>query len=82
MLGQRLIFVAGQLLVIVFALLPAALGAFALFGLNYWIHAPVALVVAFATLAVLVILVAEIWCGLWWLGERFEKFDLSAELRP
>ena len=33
-------------------------------------------------LAVRVILLAEIGCGLWWLGGRFEKFDLSAELRP
>ena len=81
MLGQRLIFVAGQLLVILLALLPAALGASALIFATQWLIGPVA-AVSGAALAALVILVAEIWCGLWWLGERFEKFDLSAELRP
>jgi ABC-2 type transport system permease protein len=88
MLGQRLIFVAGQLLVIVLALLPAALGVLGAYGLAYGLNymmegfiGPTA-TVALAVLAVLVILVAEVWCGLWWLGERFEKFDLSAELRP
>ncbi len=81
MLGQRLIFVGGQFLVLLFALLPAALGAFALIFATQWLIGPVA-AVAVAALAVLVILVAEVWCGLWWIGERFEKFDLSAELRP
>ena len=81
MMGQRLIFVGGQFLVLLFVLLPAALGAFALIFATQWLIGPVA-AVAVAALAVLVILVAEIWCGLWWIGERFEKFDLSAELRP
>ena len=81
MLGQRLIFVAGQFLVILFALLPAALGAFLLIFATQWLIGSVA-AVACAGVAVLAILVGEVWCGLWWLGERFEKFDLSAELRP
>lgn len=81
MLGQRLIFVAGQFLVVLLALLPAVLGAFVLIFTTQWLIGPVA-AVAFATLAVVVILTAEVGCGLWWLGERFEKFDLSAELRP
>jgi len=38
--------------------------------------------VAVATTTVLVILATEVGLVLWWLGERFEKFDLSAELRP
>jgi hypothetical protein len=81
MMGQRLIFVGGQFLVLLFALLPAALGAFALIFATQWLIGPIA-AVAVAAFAVLVILVAEVWCGLWWLGERFEKFDLSSELRP
>jgi len=81
MLGQRLIFVAGQFLVIVLALLPAALAAAAIIFLTQWLIGPAAAVGA-AALAVLVILLAEVGCGLWWLGGRFERFDLSAELRP
>jgi hypothetical protein len=81
MLGQRLIFVAGQLLVIVIALLPAAGGAALLvFITQRFIGMPAA--VGLAAVAVFTILVAEVWCGLWLIGERFEKFDLSAELRP
>lgn len=26
------------------------------------------------------VLTGEIWCGIWWLGGRFERFDLSQEL--
>ena len=81
MLGQRLIFVAGQLLVVGFALLPAALGALLLVFATQWLIGLVA-AVALAAVAVLVILVAEVACGLWWLGQRFERFDLSSELRP
>ncbi len=81
MLGQRIIFVLGQMLVIILALLPAALGATALvFALQWLLGSAVA--VALATLAVVVILAGEIWCGLWWLGQRFERLDLAAELRP
>jgi len=81
MLGQRLIFVAGQFLVILVALVPAALAAFALIFATQWLIGAVA-AVAVAAVAVLVILIAEVWCGIWWLGQRFEKFDLSLELRP
>ena len=79
--GQRIIFLAGQLLVVALALLPAALGAGLLIFATQWLIGPVA-AIAFASVAVLVILAAEVGCGLWWLGQRFEAFDLSAELRP
>lgn len=81
MLGQRIIFVSGQLLVVVLALLPAAAGAFALVFATQWLIGPIA-AVALAGIGVLAILVAEVAAGLWWLGQRFEEFDLSAELRP
>jgi ABC-2 type transport system permease protein len=81
MLGQRLIFIAGQLVVILLALLPAALAAIVLVFATQWlIGLPAA--VGCAAVAVLVVLVAEVACGLWWLGGRFEQLDLSAELRP
>lgn len=83
MMGQRLIFVGGQLLVVLFALLPAVLAVVALVFINArLIGAPTAVAVGFAIAAVLVILVAEVGCGLWLLGQRFEKLDLSSELRP
>ena len=84
MLGQRIIFVAGQLLVVILALLPAALGAFVLFlGISWFVgpNADIPAVIVSGA-AVLVILIAEFAAGVWWLGKRFEQFDLSAELRP
>jgi len=81
MLGQRIIFVAGQLLVVALSLVPAALGAFVLVFATQWLIGPVA-AVALAAAGVLVILIAEVAVGIWWLGQRFEQFDLSSELRP
>ena len=81
LMGQRLIFVFGQFIVILTALLPASLTAFALIFATQWlIGAPAA--IALATLVVLVVLAGEVWCALWWLGERFERLDVSSELRP
>jgi ABC-2 type transport system permease protein len=81
MLGQRIIFVLGQLVVILLALLPAALGAAALIFATSWLVGP-AVSVGLTAVAVAVILAAEIAAGLWWLGGRFERLDLAAELRP
>jgi hypothetical protein len=81
LMGQRLIFVFGQFIVILTALLPASLTAFALIFATQWlIGAPAA--IALATLVVLVVLAGEVWCALWWLGERFDRLDVSSELRP
>jgi hypothetical protein len=80
-LGQRIIFIGGQLLVMLMALVPAALGAFALIFATQWLIGPVASVMI-ASIGVWVILAAEVAAGLWWLGRRFETFDLSSELRP
>lgn len=81
LMGQRIIFALGTLLVVLTALLPAGASAALLIFVTQWIIGlPAALILA--TLVVVAVLVGEVWCGLWWLGERFEKFDLSAELRP
>ncbi|MGH7947375.1 MAG: hypothetical protein ACREF9_20575, partial [Opitutaceae bacterium] len=78
--GQRMIFFFAQLLTMIFALLPAfGMAALLIFILQWWLG-PIA-AVGVATLAVLVVLLAEIWCGVWWLGERFEKLDPSMDLR-
>ncbi|HEX2854451.1 MAG TPA: putative ABC exporter domain-containing protein [Opitutaceae bacterium] len=80
-MGQRMIFVFANLIVVLLALVPAGLVAGLLIFIMQWIiGAPAAVVLA--TLVVIAVLVGEIWCALWLLGERFEKFDLSAELRP
>lgn len=77
-MGQRLIFVAGQLLVILCALLPAAiLGLLVWFAAHWFVGAAVSTVITAA--AVLVVLGLEVCLGLWWLGHRFEVFDLSSE---
>lgn len=82
LMGQRLIFGFGQVFVVFIALLPAAASAALLvFILHGWLEFPPALCVILATFTVTTVLLAELWCGLWILGRRFEKFDLSSEPR-
>jgi hypothetical protein len=77
-MGQRLIFLAGYLVVLLAALLPAALcGGVAAF-VCHWLAGPAAAVAATALVAAAVI-GAEFAAAVWWLGERFERFDLSLE---
>lgn len=79
-MGQRLIFFIGQLVCLIFALLPAALAA-TMPLLSFWIVGwPVA--IALAALAVFAVLALEVWFGVHWLGPKFERLDISAELRP
>ena len=78
-LGQRLIFFAGYLVVLVVALLPAVgLGAVA-FLIGQWLaNVPVALVLT--ALVAGAVLAAELTAAVWWLGERLERFDVAQEL--
>ncbi len=78
--GQRMIFFFAQLFTMAFALLPAALAAVAAGFMFWWLLGPAG-TIGIAALAVLAVLIGEVWCALWWLGRRFEKLDLSAELR-
>lgn len=80
-MGQRLIFAVGQLFAIVIALLPAMITAGLLIFATLWLIG-VALSAVVATAAVLAIVLGEVWCGLWWLGGRFDQLDLSTELPP
>jgi hypothetical protein len=81
LMGQRLIFVFGQVFIIALALLPAVgTAALLIFSTTHLFGAVLAVV--FATLVVLAVLIGEFWCALWLLGNRFEKFDLSLEQRP
>lgn len=79
-IGQRMIFFFAQLLTMALALLtPFGLAALLIFILQAFIGPAIA--VSVAAVVVIATLVGEVWCGVWLLGERFEKFDLSAELR-
>ncbi len=80
-MGQRLIFFAGQFLCLVVALLPAVvLGGGTIFLTQWLIGLPAAL--ALAAVLVLAVFVGEVWLGVRLLGPRFEQLDISAELRP
>jgi hypothetical protein len=88
MIGQRLIFVFGQLIAVLIALLPAALLAVGVFiASRFWLglfakdHVATIAALFPAAATVFAILAGELWCGLWWLGGRFERLDLSREIR-
>ncbi|MEO6993401.1 MAG: putative ABC exporter domain-containing protein [Lacunisphaera sp.] len=77
-MGQRLIFFAGYFVVLLVALLPAVLcGALAAFIANWLVGTASAVFVS--TVVGSIILGAEFGAMVWWLGERFEHFDLSSE---
>ncbi len=77
-MGQRLIFVAGQMLVLLAAVLPA--GGFAVLAgfAASLAYSPAAAFLTGSAMFLLA-LAAEIAAGIYWLGHRFEQFDLSAE---
>lgn len=78
-LGQRLIFMLGYLLVLVVALLPAAgAGGLAFFIANALIGQITAFILT--TLVISAILGAELAACIWWLGGKLERFDLSTEM--
>ncbi len=79
MFGQRLIFGVAQILMALVVAAPAACAAgLIIFSFQRF---SVSGSIAAAAAVVLAILAGEAAVGLWWLGWRFEKFDLSAELR-
>jgi ABC-2 type transport system permease protein len=80
-LGQRLVFLAGQIVLLALGMLPASVAAVGTFFAANWVVGPIA-AAALAWLVVLTVLGVEIWAGVRWLGERFARFDLSSELRP
>jgi ABC-2 type transport system permease protein len=79
--GQRLIFMLGQLVVFVLALLaPAALFAGIFFLARLALGLPFAL--ALASIGAAMVLAVEAGLGLMLLGLLFDRFDLSEELNP
>jgi ABC-2 type transport system permease protein len=82
-LGQRLIFMLLQLVVMILLLLPAAVGAVAVwFAASLLLGAtPLGAGLAAVT-GTLAVLLTELGVVIFWLGNRFESLDISAELRP
>jgi len=82
-MGQRMIFFFAQLLTMVIAVLPALIAGAAAVAVACFVFGLPAIVgVWVAATGILAVLLAELWLGLKFLGARFEKFDLSSELRP
>jgi hypothetical protein len=77
--GQRIIFLLGQLVVLVITLVPAAL-AFIGVGYPVYLFAGISLAIPVAALASAIILACEAALGVKFLGTLFQRFDLSAEL--
>jgi len=78
-MGQRLIFMAGYVVVLVAAVLPAAaVGALVYFIVSNLVGIYSA--VALTTVFVSAVLVAELAGAVYWLGGKLERFDLSTEL--
>ncbi len=81
-LGQRLIFLLGQMFVLVVALLPVTgVGGAVALGVGLWLGSPTAALLSGAA-AGAAVLFGEVLLALGPLGSLFERFDLSAELRP
>lgn len=80
-MGQRLLFVAGLFLTMAAALLPAAIAAAAVFFMTFWLIGSIG-AGALGVGAALLALGTEIALVISWLGKVFERFDLSAELKP
>lgn len=80
-IGQRLIFLFGQILLFLVALLPAAVYAVLFVAAAGWILGAVPAMLL-GTAVALAILGGEIAVAVWWLGRRFERFDLTTDLRP
>ena len=79
-MGQRMIFAGGYLLVLAVALLPAALAAAGPYAIVLWTAGSQAPALLAAAIAASLVLFGEFAGVVWWLGRRYEQFDLSAEV--
>ncbi|MFI5337095.1 MAG: hypothetical protein ACHQ5A_09950 [Opitutales bacterium] len=78
-MGQRLIFMAGYLVVLVVAVLPAAAAGAVVFIIANWLLGQTAALI-FTALIAAAVLAGELAAALWWLGDKLDRFDLSTEL--
>jgi hypothetical protein len=76
--GQRLITMAGTVVVIALAALPAGMAFTVCFFAGYWL---VGLgIVPLAAIAAACVMLAEAWMAVTWMGTLFERFDPSLEI--
>lgn len=79
-MGQRLLMMAGNLLVLLVVLLPAAcIMGLGLLMAQYWFHGSMP-VVALTTVLAAALLFFEVWLGIRFLGRQFEKIDVTNEV--
>jgi hypothetical protein len=79
-MGQRLVTMAGNLLVLLFVLLPAAcIVVPGLLMARFWFGGSIPLV-ALTTVLAAGLLFFEVWLGIRFLGHQFEKIDVTNEL--
>jgi hypothetical protein len=79
-MGQRLLTMAGNLLVLLFVLLPAAcIVGPGLLMARFWFHGSMPMV-ALTTVLAAALLFFEVWLGIRFLGRQFEKIDVTNEL--
>jgi ABC-2 type transport system permease protein len=79
MTGQRLVVLAGNMLVLALALIPAALVFLPSLWIAYKFFSGNPAFVAVATMPTVGVLVAEFWIGVRALGAQFETIDISNE---
>ena len=77
-MGQRLIFFGGYVLVLVVSLLPAAIVGGLVAAVVYWMAGPLVALPVFGVVAAAV-LAGELMIAVRWLGRRIERYDLSLE---
>lgn len=78
-MGQRMIFLFAQLLAMAVTLLPAALVGFGVIIVAQFFAGAAASIVI-AMVPVVLVLLAEVAVGVWWLGRRFERLDVAEDL--
>ncbi|HKO58191.1 MAG TPA: putative ABC exporter domain-containing protein [Thermoanaerobaculia bacterium] len=82
MMGQRLLLMLGNLLVLGLALIPAALLFLPALWMAHRFFAGSPVVLAVATVPSVALLVAEVWVGVRFLGAQFDRIDVTNDLDP
>ena len=80
MMGQRLVTMAGNLIVLVIALVPAAVVFLPSVWVAHKFFSGSPALIAVATMPAVAVLVAEAWFGVKALGAQFENLDVSSEM--
>jgi len=78
--GQRIVFMLGQLIVFILALIPAVLAFGAVFVLVKFLVSSVSVAIPLASLAAALVIGGEAALGLLLLGRIFDRLDVSSEL--